>query len=46
MGRRKNSALIGSLGLKIAERQYAEAYRQLAIIIREQYMALIEKKIS
>jgi outer membrane protein TolC len=41
----KNAALIGSLSLKIAERQYAEGYRQLAIILREQYMALIEKKI-
>jgi outer membrane protein TolC len=42
-GAYRNSALIGSLGLKIADRQYAEAYRQLAILIREQYMLLIEK---
>ena len=38
--------MIGSLGLKIAERQYADAYRQLAILIREQYMGLISKKIT
>jgi outer membrane protein TolC len=42
----KNAALIGSLGEKIAERQYADAYRQLAIMIREQYMMLIYKKIQ
>ena len=42
----RNTALIGSLGLKIAERQYAEAYRQLAILIREQYMVLIYKNIQ
>jgi outer membrane protein, multidrug efflux system len=45
-GAYKNQALIGSLGLKIADRQYAEAYRQLAYLIREQYMALIYKKMS
>jgi outer membrane protein TolC len=45
-GAYKNQALIGSLGLKIADRQYAEAYRQLAYLLREQYMALIYKKMS
>jgi outer membrane protein TolC len=45
-GAYKNAALIGSLGVKIADRQYAEAYRTLAILIREQYMQLIEKKIQ
>lgn len=44
-GAYKNNALIGKLGLKIAERQYADAYRMLASAIREQYMGLIGKKI-
>jgi outer membrane protein TolC len=42
----KNRAIIGNLAEKIAERQYADAYRLLAISIREQYMALIGKKIA
>jgi outer membrane protein TolC len=42
----KNNAEIGALGVKIAQRQYADAYRLLAISIREQYMYLIGKKIS
>lgn len=45
-GAYKNSAMIGSLGLKIAQRQYADAYRQLATLIREQYMALVYKKVT
>jgi outer membrane protein TolC len=45
-GAYKNQALIGSLGEKIAERQFAEAYRILAISIREQYMGLVGKKIQ
>lgn len=45
-GAYKNQAQIGSLGVKIAERQFADAYRTLASTIREQYMALIEKKIQ
>jgi outer membrane protein TolC len=45
-GAYKNQALIGNLGEKIAERQFAEAYRILAVSIREQYMALIGKKIQ
>jgi outer membrane protein TolC len=44
-GAYKNQAAIGDLGAKIAERQFADAYRSLAIIIREQYMGLIGKKI-
>jgi outer membrane protein TolC len=44
-GAYKNTALIGKLGLKIAEKQYADAYRGLAISVREQYMALISKKV-
>jgi outer membrane protein TolC len=43
-GAYKNQARSASLGVKIAERQYADAYRQLAVLIREQYMALIYKK--
>jgi outer membrane protein TolC len=45
-GAYKNQAAMGDLGEKIAERQFAEAYRMLALSIREQYMALIGKKIS
>jgi outer membrane protein TolC len=45
-GAYKNTALIGNLALKMAQRQYAEAYRQLAYLLREQYMILIYKKMS
>ncbi len=45
-GAYKNSAQIGSLGVKIAERQYADAYRTLAVTIRDQYMGLIAAKIA
>jgi outer membrane protein TolC len=45
-GAYRNQAVIGDLGEKIAERQFAEAYRILAISIREQYMGLIAKKIQ
>ena len=45
-GAYKNNAAIGRLGVKIAERQFADAYRLLAISIREQYMALIGKKVQ
>jgi outer membrane protein TolC len=45
-GALRNQAAMGALGLKIAERQYAEAYRLLAASIREQYMALVSKNIS
>lgn len=44
-GALKDSAKIGQIGLKIAQRQYADAYRTLAVSIREQYMALVYKKI-
>ena len=40
----RNQAKIGELGEKIAQRQFAEAYRNLAALVREQYMALIGKK--
>ena len=45
-GALKNSKLIGDLSVKVANRQFAEAYRGLAISIREQYMGLIEKNIQ
>ena len=43
-GAYKNQAQIGSLGVKIAQRQFADAYRSLAVTIREQYMGLVYKK--
>jgi outer membrane protein TolC len=45
-GAYKNNAAIGELGVKIAHRQYADAYRLLAISIREQYMGLVGKQIG
>ena len=45
-GAYRNSKIIGDLSAKIAERQFAEAYRTLAVIIREQYLGLIGKKIQ
>jgi outer membrane protein TolC len=42
----RDQAEIGNLGAKIAERNFAEAYRSLATLIREQYMGLIGKKIA
>lgn len=45
-GAYKNQAAMGDLGVKIAEKQYAEAYRQLALSIRNQYLMLISKKIA
>lgn len=44
-GAYKNNAAIGTLGQKIAERQFAEAYRILATQIREQYLYLVVKNI-
>jgi outer membrane protein TolC len=41
-----DEARIAHLGEKIAERNFAEAYRMLATLIREQYMGLISKKIA
>jgi len=45
-GAYKNTALIGDLGVKIAQRQYADAYRQLAVLIRQQYLGLIGRKVA
>ena len=42
----RNGKLIGDLNVKIAEKQFGEAYRLLAVSIREQYMTLIGKKIA
>jgi outer membrane protein TolC len=41
----RNQAKIGELGEKVAQRQFAEAYRNLASLVRQQYMALIGKKL-
>jgi outer membrane protein TolC len=45
-GAYKNSAAIGQLGVKIAQRQYADAYRLLATTIREQYLGLVARQIG
>ena len=45
-GAYRDQARIAGLGEKIAERNFAEAYRTLANLIREQYMGLISKKIA
>jgi len=45
-GAYKNQADMADLGLKISERQYADAYRQLAVSIRNQYLGLITRKIA
>lgn len=41
----RNQKIIGDLGEKIAEKQFADAYRLLAVSIREQYMTLVSKRI-
>jgi outer membrane protein TolC len=40
----KNQSAIGRIGLLIAEKNYAEAYRSLAITLRQSYLELIMKK--
>lgn len=45
-GALKAQADIGTLRNRIAERQYAEAYRLLALSLRNQYLLLVEKKIT
>lgn len=45
-GALRNQVAIGTLGLKIAERQYADAYRLLAASIREQYLGLVARNIG
>lgn len=41
----KNQSMIGKLAEKVMERNFDEAYRLLAVSIREQYLGLIQKKI-
>ena len=36
----------GKVGVKIAEHQYAEAYRLLVVSLRSQFLALVVKKIA
>lgn len=45
-GALKARAAYGRIGVKIAERQYAEAYRQLVVSLRSQFLALTAKKIA
>jgi len=45
-GALKAQADIGKIGLRIAERNYADAYRLLIVSTRTQFMDLIGKKIS
>ena len=45
-GALKNQAEIGSLRVRIANRQYADAYRALATSVRSQYLALVQKKLQ
>jgi outer membrane protein TolC len=45
-GAYKNQAVIGNIAEKISEREFADAYRVLAISIREEYMSLVSKKIA
>jgi outer membrane protein TolC len=41
-----NTGKVGRIGLLISKKNYAEAYGQLAVEVREQYMALIGKKLD
>jgi hypothetical protein len=45
-GALKAQADIGKIGVRIAERNYAEAYRQLIVSVRAQFMTLIARKIG
>jgi len=45
-GALKARADIGKIGLRIAERSYADAYRQLIVALRGQFLELVEKKIG
>jgi len=45
-GALRNQKLVGDLNVKIAEKEFADAYRMLAVTIREQYMGLIGKRIA
>jgi outer membrane protein TolC len=45
-GAYKNQADVAYLGKKIAERSFADVYRNLALTIRGQYMGLVAKKMT
>jgi outer membrane protein TolC len=45
-GALRAAADIGDLSVEISERQYADAYRQLATTIRSQYLSLIMQKVQ
>jgi outer membrane protein TolC len=45
-GALKARAEIGKIGVRIASREYAEAYRQLVVSLRAQFLALAAKKIG
>ena len=45
-GALKAQADIGKIELRIAERDYADAYRQLILSVRTQFLLLIEKKVQ
>jgi outer membrane protein TolC len=42
----KNRALSGTVGVKLSEHQYADAYRMLVVSLRTQFLALVGKKIA
>ena len=44
-GANKASVDISKLSVKIAQKQYADAYRQLAVSVRNQYLAVIVSKV-
>lgn len=45
-GALKNRADSGKIGVKIAERQYADAYRLLVTSLRSQFVGLVTKKVT
>jgi outer membrane protein, multidrug efflux system len=45
-GALKAQADIGKIGVKMAEHDYAEAYRALILTVRSQYLTLIQKKMT
>jgi outer membrane protein TolC len=45
-GALRNRALSGNVGVKLAEHQYADAYRMLVVNLRTQYLALVGKRIT
>lgn len=43
-GALKNQSAVGKIGLLIAEKNYAEAYRSLSVVLRQSYLELVIKK--